>query len=280
MQERGSVTERTDRGSELPSLSGAFAKDEVSVALTTAGLLPRQTEELVRLYAEELSWDGAAERWHEERRASRGSRESAQKILHLIRERLNAADESLPSLRRLADLLDLETSNRGRSQVLYLYLVEADALVRYVLHALLCDQGLDRPHWDLSKSAIRRYLSAFRYEDGAGLEYADSTLDRWAKGFRSVLYEIGVRESKYANEGVTPLLQKTPLAVSAGFSWHCVGSGWKRAPIGWMYLFQAKDAWPSLRDRLRELPGWEQTQSPRGSALRPVSDPFSAEAVR
>jgi hypothetical protein len=273
------TTDSREDTSVLHSLGGSFSHDDISMALTTAGLLPDQMEELVHLYAEELSWNAAAERWHEARSAGRGSRESAQKILKLIRERLNAADDSLPTLRQLDRLLEAESSTTARAQVLYLYLVQADDLVRFVVHALFRDQGWDRPQWDLSKPTVRNYLSGFRYEDGSQLEYADSTLGRWAEGFRSVLREIGVRRSKYGDEGEAPALRDTPLAVAAGHSWHRAGEGWEEAPIGWLYLFQPKDGWRSLRDRLLDLPGWERTQSPRGRTLRPVIDPFSVDAV-
>lgn len=270
-----------DRDEEtVASLSRTFSRDEISMALTTAGLLPKQTHELVSLYAEDLSWESAAERWHAERRAGRGSRESAQKILHLIRERLNAAGRSLPTLKRLAEILETETSATARAQVLYLYLVEADGLVRFTLHEILGDQGLDGASWDFSKGRIRSYLSSFRYRDASRLEYADSTLDRWAEGFRSVLRKIGVRESKYADRGGTPSLNDVPLAVASGYSWHRADDDWEQRPLGWMYLFQPESDWSSLRDRLRDFPAWEESRTPRGNYLRPAGDPFAPESTR
>lgn len=268
-----------DKGA-IPSLSGTFSRDEISMALTTAGLLPKQSHELVRLYVEDLSWESTAERWHAERRAGRGSRESAQKILHLIRERLNAAGRSLPTLKQLARILETEPNATARAQVLYLYLVEADGLVRFILHEILRDQALDRSSWDFSKDRIRSYLSSFRYRDEAPLEYADSTLDRWAEGFRSVLRKIGVREGKYADRGGTPSLNDVPLSVSSGYSWHRADDKWEQLPLGWMYLFQPESDWPSLRARLREFPDWEESRTPRGNYLRPAGDPFMPESPR
>lgn len=264
----------------IPSLSGTFAHDEISMAVTTAGLLPEQTRELVGLYAEDLSWEAAGEQWHAERRAGRGSRESAQKILHLIRERLNAAGSSLPTLKQLAEFLEAESSVTARAQLLYLYLVEADDLVRFTLHELLRDQGLDRSSWDLSKDSIRGYLHSFRYRDESPLEYADSTLDRWTRGFRAVLRDIGVRESRYTDRGGTPSLTDGPLAVSSGYSWHRAEDEWEQLPLGWLYLFQPEADWPSLRTRLREFSTWEESRTPRGNYLRPTGDPFAPEGIR
>lgn len=262
------------------SLSGTFSRDEISMALTTAGLLPKQSHELVRLYAEDLSWEAAGERWHAERRAGRGSRESAQKILHLIRERLNSAGRSLPMLKQLAEILETETSATARAQVLYLYLVEADGLVRFTLHEILRDQGLGRSSWDLSKDRIQSYLRSFRYRDKSQLEYADSTLDRWAEGFRSVLRKIGVREDKYTDQGATPSLNDVPLAVASGYSWYRADDNWEQRPLGWMYLFQPESDWSSLRDRLRDFPIWKESRTPRGNFLRPAGDPFVPESTR
>lgn len=264
----------------VPSLSGTFARDEISMALTTAGLLPKQTHELVRLYAEDLSWEAAGERWHAERRGGRGSRESAQKILNLIRERLNRAGGSLPTLKQLAEILETEPSATARAQVLYLYLVAADGLVRFTLHEILRDQGLDRSSWEFSRDRIRSYLDSFRYRDESPLEYADSTLDRWARGFRSVLRDVGVREGKYVDQGGTPSLSDLVLAVASGYSWHQVDDRWEQLPLGWMYLFQPEPDWPSLRERLRDRPGWTETRTPRGSYLRPTEDPFAPAPVR
>jgi len=232
-----------------------------------------------RLYAEDLSWNAAGERWHAERRAGRGSRESAQKILHLIRQRLNAAGGSLPSLRQLVRILETESSGTARAQVLYLYLIEADGLVQFALHGILREQGLDRSSWELSNDRIRGYLDAFRYRDGSPLEYADSTLNRWIRGFRSVLLDINVREGKYSDRGDTPSLNDGPLAVSSGYSWHQEHDGWEQLPLGWMYLFQPEPDWSSLRARLREFPGWEESRTPRGNYLRPTGDPFAPEAI-
>lgn len=263
----------------VEGLSGRFSREQISMALTTAGLLPQQTRILAQLYAEELSWEAASERWHQERRAGRGSRESAQKMLKLLRERLNAAGDDLPGLRQLAALLEQEPSVTARAQIVYFYLLNFDNLVRYVLHELLRDQGLDRREWNLSSDVLRGYVMSFRYEDGGPLDYAESTLVRWIQGFRSVLHDVGVRKGKYANDGEPPDLADTVLWVAAGYSWHAEGGTWDRAPLGWMYLFQPEATWPSLLRRLTRSAGWERVESPGGVELRPVGDPFDIGAL-
>ena len=243
--------------------------------LTGAGLLVDRSASIANLYAETMDWSKTKEYWHEQRLADRGSRHSAQKIFNIIKGRFQAAGDTLPTIPQLANLYgDCET-DRDKAQLTYLYLVHADPLVRFTVHEVLRNQGIEISEWKLDNHRLLKYLQSFRFDNGSSLEYAESTLERWVQGFRSVLFEIGVRNSQYGNEGAPPSLNRIPLLVSAGYSWKEQEEEWQKHPVGWMYLFQPKHHWDQLFDRLSEEPGWTTRQVRNQLFLRPDDDPFT-----
>jgi hypothetical protein len=254
----------------LQDLNGCIQEGDVSVGLTEAGLLPKRTETAVRLYAETRSWTEVKQQWHEERVHGRGSRGSAQKILRLIQRRLQAGGSTLPSTTDLHALVEECPTTRAKAQLFYFYLVEEDPLVQFVLHHLLRNQGTDREEWQLDTSTIAEYLESFRYEGGSALDYADSTLHRWAQGFRSVLRDIGVIEGKYDEVGRAPSLDFPPVHVGAFYSWNKEGEEWPRRPIGWYYLFQSPARQDALLDRLQASDRWESARVRSQTVLRPA----------
>lgn len=263
--------------SELPSLQGRLEQSEVTADLTGAGLLVERVELIARLYSEHQSWADAREVWHEQRVSERGSRSSAQKIFRILRRRLQTGASHLPSVVRLAELFDTCQGQRAKAQLVYLYLVEADALVRYVLHELLRESGREVSEWDLNSTRLMGILDRFEDVDGQPLRYAESTRKRWVEGIRSVLHQIGVRKRPYGDEGGVPTLDQEVLLVAAGYSWSKQGDDWQSNPVGLRYLFQPDHHLKTLFDRVNAEPTWETRNFQNRVTLHPAEEPFSFE---
>lgn len=250
----------TSSQTELTSLNGAFAEEEVDMSLTEAGLLPGRTEAIVRLYAEHHSWAEVKERWHKDRVHDRGSRGSAQKIYRVLKRRLQAGGAALPSILALEGLDEDCPTAQAKAQLFYLYLIEEDNLFRSVLHEILRRQGTNRDEWNLSTEYVASVLSDYEYVNGEKLEYADSTLRRWARGFRSVLRDIGVLKKPRDERGVVPSIDGPPAHIGALYSWNREGKDWQRQPIGWLYLFQPPSRREMLLDQLQLSSRWSTTR--------------------
>ncbi|WP_168210677.1 BrxA family protein [Persicimonas caeni] len=262
---------------ELPTLQGRLEQSDVTADLTGAGLLVDRVELIARLYKEHQSWAEVREIWHSQRISERGSRGSAQKIFRILRRRLQTGASHLPSVPQLAEILDACRGERAKAQLVYLYLVEADSLVKYVLHEILRDSKPDANQWDLSSDRLMRILDEFRDADGEPLRYATSTRKRLVEGIRSVLHEIGVRKRPYDDEGVVPTLDREVLLVAAGYSWSKEGDRWQSSPVGLLYLFQPVHHLDTLFDRVNADPTWSTRNFQNQVMLHPEDDPFSFE---
>lgn len=256
--------------SPVPSLNQTFAEQDISIALTEAGLLVDRAESVVQLYAEHHNWAGVKAQWHGERIHERGSRSSAQKIFRIIKRRLQAGGNALPSMASLSVLLRQCPTTQAKAQLLYFYLLEQDNLFRFVLHEVLRRQGVERDHWDVSFETVGAVLRAFRYRDGAGLSYASSTLERWAQGFRSVLRDVGVIKKPYDDEGTVPTVDFPSLHVGALYSYNLKGKEWLERPVGWWYLFQPRANREAMFDRLRTSDHWSVSQVREQTILIPA----------
>jgi len=95
-------------------------------------------------------------------------------------------------LTELHNLVQECSTEQAKAQLFCFYLIREDNLFRFVLHEVVRQQGTERTEWHLTTGEIVSVLDHFEYEDGSGLQYADSTLQRWGRGFRSVLRDIGV----------------------------------------------------------------------------------------
>jgi hypothetical protein len=246
--------------SRIPSLNGTFSKKEINVSLTEAGLLPGRVKKIVELYVEHHSWAAVKERWHQDRVHDRGSRGSAQKIYRILKRRLQAGGAVLPSISTLHHLVEECPTARAKAQLFYFYLIRDDNLFRAVLHEVLRHQGLDRDEWSLSTDHIASVLSGYEHVNGEGLGYADSTLRRWAQGFRSVLRDIGVLDGLYDDHGTVPAVDGPPAHLSALYSWEKEGRKWTERPVGWFYLFQPPTHQDLLLDRLQSTSRWTATK--------------------
>lgn len=254
----------------LSTLNRQFESSDITIALTEAGLLVDRAETIVQLYVSCHSWSAAKERWHEGRMHERGSRASAQRIFRIIKRRLQAGGERLPTVSALSGLLQQCPTSSAKAQLLYFYLIQEDNLFRFVLHEVLRRQGVDRDQWDLSPDEIASILSAFQYEDGSELDYAESTLERWVQGFRSVLRDIGVIKGPYDERGTVPTVDFPPLHVGALYSWNVERRQWPERPIGWLYLFQPRVHRQALFDRLQSSDWWTASQLRDQTVLTPV----------
>jgi hypothetical protein len=254
----------------VPSLDGDLKTGEVSVSLTEAGLLPDRTAAMVRLYAEYHSWAEVKERWHEDRVHERGSRGSAQQIFRILKRRLQAGGTRLPSISDLHPLVEACPTTKARAQLFYFYLIEEDGLFRWALHEILRRQGIDRTEWNLSTDLIASLLPQFHYTDQSKLTYAETTLKRWAQGFRSVLRDIGVIDGPYDNEGTAPTMDPPPLHVSALYSRNVEGAAWPTRPIGWYYLFQSPSHQDALLSRITASDRWETSRVRDETRIEPV----------
>lgn len=264
-----------DGGRSPPSLSHEFSPAAVNMDLTMCGLLPDRAAEVARLYREHGNWNQVADVWFEERRANRSTKGSSRKIYRVLSSRFRNAPAGLPNPRDLPDVLDRCSSSRDRAQVLYLYLVAADPLVRYVVHEyarrLSADGSLD-----FSNETLTAVLNEFEYADGTPFDYADSTTARWCEGFRSVMREIGVLADQQTVVGRPPSLGETPLLVAMGYSYEDGGDEWFESPTGLQYLLQPNARWEELYNRAAETGAWEFVELHGTLRLRPADEPYSS----
>lgn len=270
------MTTLSDGGRDPPSLSHAFSSTEVTMDLTMCGLLPERAEELARLYQEHGNWNQVKELWYDERRANRSTRGSSQKIFRVLTSRFKNAPSTLPNPGDLPTILDACGTMRDKAQVLYLYLVADDPLVRYVVHEYgqRLAEGKQDP-LDFSNQTLTTLLSEFRYADGSPYDYAESTTKRWCEGFRSVMREIGVLESQQAVHGSPPTLGDIPLLVATGYSFEEGNDDWVESPIGLQYLFQPDHRWEELYDRAAATDAWELLELHGSLKLRPTDGPYT-----
>jgi len=258
----------------LPSLNRTFTRKDISMALTKSGLLVSRAECLVDLYRNLLDWEAVREEWHEKRLGGRGSRESSQGIFKLLRNRLQAHGRSLPSPDALAPILYSCRNPQEKAQVLFLYAIEEDKLLKYAINELLRRSKIVTLGYRLDIGTLSSILDDFRYKDGGSLDYSGSTLKRWTQGLRSVLLEIGVRKAPYSDEGNPPTLERIPLLIGAGYSWAKEGRMWQERPVGWAYLFQSYPFWPPLTRRLYDEPTWVMRSVGPRQVLEPREGPF------
>lgn len=270
-------------GSQLPSLSRRLSPEEVNMDLTMCGLLVDRAEDLARLYQDQGNWNDVKQVWFDERRSNRSTKGSSQKIYRVLTSRFKNAPSSLPNASALPTILEECTTTRDKAQILYLYLIADDHLVRFVVHEYVNRLLVGRTSpLDFSNEVVTEILRDFEYADGSALDYADSTLIRWCEGFRSVMREIGVLESQQTVVGNPPSLRDVPLLVAMGFSYESGDDDWYESPIGLLYLFQPETRWEELFDRVAGTDVWEFADLHGEFRLRPTDNPFpwggSAEA--
>lgn len=264
-----------DGGRDLPSLSHTLSPTEVNMDLTMSGLLPEHAEELAGLYHEHGNWNQVKQIWFEERRANRSTRGSSQKIFRVLTSRLKNAPSSLPNPGDLPRVLDACSTTREKAQILFLYLVTDDPLVRYVLHEYVNRLLEGKPDpLDFSDQTLTTILSEFKYDDGSQYDYAESTTQRWCEGFRSVMREIGVLESQQTHKGNPPTVGDVSLLVALGYSYEEREDNWVESPIGLQYLFQPSHRWDELYDRAAATDAWELVELHGSLQLRPTGEPY------
>ncbi|GGJ17143.1 hypothetical protein GCM10008995_28780 [Halobellus salinus] len=260
-----------------PSLSRTFSPEEVNMDLTMCGLLPERAEEIARLYREHGNWNQVKEIWFEERRANRSTKGSSQKIYRVLSSRFKNAPATLPNPSDLPAVLDTCSSSRDKAQVLYLYLVADDALVRYAVHEYARRLAEDFPDpLDFSNDTLTSVLNQFEYTDETPFDYADSTKERWCEGLRSVMREIGVLENQQMVVGNPPSIGDTPLLVAMGYSYEEGDEEWFESPAGLQYLFQPSARWEELYNRAAETEAWEFVELHGSLQLRPTDEPYSS----
>jgi hypothetical protein len=243
--------------------------------LTMCGLLVEKAEEMAQLYAIHKDWTTVENIWFEERRDGRSTRGSSRKVYRVLSSRFKTADRSLPSISQLPSIFDQCQTERDKAQILYLYLIEDDPLVKYVVHEYvrrMANWGTDGLNFE--QETLESILSEFHYADGSKFDYAESTTTRWGEGFRGVMRDIGVLETQRALHGQIPTLESTPLLVVSGYSWQKHGKDWLSSPTGWLYLFQQEQYWQSLIDRLAEHRGWDASGLHGDLRLEPINGPF------
>lgn len=267
----------TDGGeNSLPSLSRRFSSDEVNMDLTMCGLLVDRAEELAQLYQDHENWNEVKEVWFDERLSNRSTRGSSQKIFRVLTSRFKNAPASLPNPSSLPDVLDECETKENKAQVLYLYLVADDALVRYVVHQYVQRLAVNHPDaLDFSNGTLTSILDQFEYADGTAFDYADSTTERWCEGFRSVMREIGALEDQQTVAGTSPPLGDIPLLISLGYSYEEGEDNWVESPVGLLYLFQPSNRWDELYDRAASTGAWEFVELPGGLQLRPTEETYA-----
>jgi hypothetical protein len=244
--------------------------------LTMCGLLVERAEELARLYAEHGNWNDVKDRWFGERLSNRSTRGSSQKIYRVLTSRFKNAPAALPNPSVLPAIFDECKTTRDKAQILSLYLIADDALVRYVVHEYVARAAHGKPDpLEFSNETLTRILNRFEYSDGNGFDYAESTTERWCEGFRSVMREIGVLDGQQATVGDPPSIGDIPLLVSMDYSYGADDEEWLTAPRGLLYLFQPEDRWAELFDRVASTDAWEYLERHGDLDFRPTDEPYS-----
>lgn len=262
-------------GPPLPSLSGQFTPDAVSMDLTMCGLLVERAEQLANLYAENGNWNDVKDVWFDNRLSNRSTRGSAQKIYRVLTSRFKNAPSSLPNPSVLPTLFDMCQTERDKAQILYLYLVSDDPLVQYVVHEYVSRLTDDRQEpLDFTNEEITDILSQLEYSDGTSFEYADSTIERWCVGFRSVMRACGVLNDTRSTVGEPPSVGDIPLLVAMDYSYE-TDDEWLTAPRGLLYLFQPEDRCEELFDRSASTDAWKYLELHGDLELRPTNEPYS-----
>jgi hypothetical protein len=265
-----------DGESGPPSLSYTFYPEDINMDLTMCGLLPNRAEEVTQLYRKHGNWNQVKDVWFEERRANRSTKGSSQKIYRVLSSRFKNAPATLPNPSDLPAVLDTCSSSRDKAQVLYLYLVSDDALVRYAVHEYARRLSADYSGpLDFSNETLTTVLNQFEYADETSFDYADSTTERWCEGFRSVMREIGVLKNQQTVVGNPPSLGDIPLLVAMGYSYEEGEDEWFESPTGLQYLFQPSDRWEELYNRVAKTEAWEFVELHGSLQLRPANEPYS-----
>lgn len=271
------MTPVSDGGdSPLASLSRQLPPSDVTMDLTMCGLLVERAEELARLYAEYGNWNEVKEIWFDERLSNRSTRGSARKIYRVLTARFKNAPTALPNPSILPAIFDECRTTRDRAQILYLYLVSDDSLVRYVVHEYVAriTEGKPEP-LDVSNETLVGILTQFEYADGSAFDYADSTTERWCEGFRSVMREIGVLDGQRSVVGGSPSIGDISLLVAMDYSYEGDDDAWLTAPRGLLYLFQPESRWEELFDRVVSTDAWEYVELHGDPDVRPSAEPYS-----
>jgi hypothetical protein len=244
--------------------------------LTMCGLLVDRAEQLVRLYADRGNWNDVEEVWFGDRVANRSTRGSARKIYRVLSSRFKNASTALPNPGTLPGVLEQCRTTQEKAQILYLYLIGDDALVRYVVHEYVnrLSGGTQGPI-DFSNATLSSLLERLEYSDGSGFDYADSTTDRWCEGFRSVMREIGVLEGQQSSVGEPPSIGDVPLLVMMDYSYGVDDETWLTEPRGLRSLFQPERRWEELFDRAAGTDAWEYLELHGELDLRPTGEPYS-----
>jgi len=263
-------------GSLLPSLSRQLSPGEINMDLTMCGLLVERAEELAQLYADHGNWNDVKEIWFDERLSNRSTRGSSQKIYRVLTSRFKNAPTALPNPSALPSVFDECRTSQNKAQILYLYLIADDSLVRCVVHEYVYRfaNGKTEP-LDFSNETLGQILDQLEFSDGTEFDYADSTTERWCEGFRSVMREIGVLEGQQSTLGEPPSLGGTPLLVSMDYSFSVDDEEWITAPRGLLYLLQPESRWEELFDRAASTDAWEYLELHGELDLRPTNEPYS-----
>ena len=263
-------------GPQLPSLSRQLSPGDVNTDLTMCGLLVERAEELARLYAEHGNWNDVKARWFDERLSNRSTRGSSQKIYRVLTSRFKNAHTALPNPSVLPTVFDECQTTRDKAQILYLYLVADDSLVRYVVHEYIARLTEGKPDpLDFSNETLVDILTHLEYSDGDSFDYADSTTERWCEGFRSVMREIGVLDGQQSVVGASPSVGDISLLVSMDYSYESDDEEWLTAPRGLLYLFQPENRWEELFDRVASTDAWEYLELHGDLDVRPSDEPYS-----
>ena len=262
-------------GSSLPSLSRQLSPGDVNMDLTMCGLLVERAEELARLYTEHGNWNEVKETWFDERLSNRSTRGSSQKIYRVLTSRFKNAPTALPNPSILPAIFDECQTARDKAQILYLYLVSDDSLVRYVVHEYIARLAEGKPEpLDFSNETLVDILTQLEYSDGDSFDYAESTTVRWCEGFRSVMREIGVLDGQQSVVGASPSIGDISLLVAMDYSYES-DDEWLTAPRGLLYLFQPENRWEELFDRVASTDAWEYIELHGDLDVRPSDEPYA-----
>jgi len=271
------MLQRSDGGHQLPAVSGNVPPSAVNMDLTMCGLLVDRAAAIAERYAAEQSWPAVKDAWFDERLGERSTKDSSQGIFRVLSSRFKNAPPALPNPSSLPAIFEACNRPVERAQILYLYLIADDPLVRHVIQRVIEAQlTTSNPTLDFSNETLLGYLDELTYVDGSSFDYAESTTIRWCEGLRSVLREIGVIDSQQSTTGEVPRLREVPLLVAVGYSYAVADDEqhWHESPRGLQYFFQPADEWEEAFDRVAATDHWEYRTHHSGLALHPIDSPY------
>jgi len=241
-----------------PGVNDNLTAEKINLNLKEAGMMINKTEIICEIFSDQKNWSATKQLWHEEKLGGCGTRDSNQRLFQIIRDRLQNKESILPTVKELNKVFRDCFNKRTKAQIIFLFIVETDILVKYMIHKLYEKQDKNPGNWNLSKKELLNTIIRIELSNGKRIKYAESSLKKWVSSFRGLMWEIGFLNSPNGNTGSPPVIGDKALEVIAYYSWNKMGPEWTDFPIGFYYLLQAQSNWEVLWKRIKYYDAWQE----------------------